>query len=122
MEVTNFYNYGTMNQVEPGATQINHYYGSEKPEEEAVEPVEDEELTRRLVPLFNSEEEAGKFPARIKGMKNMEITKLVNVLWDKGVFSNDTKPTDLWRVLHDMGYYTAGDRNWNDQVFFTKKR
>lgn len=35
MEVTNFYNYGTMNQVEPGATQINHYYGSEKPEEEA---------------------------------------------------------------------------------------
>lgn len=34
MEVTNFYNYGTMNQVEPGATQINNYYGSEKPEEE----------------------------------------------------------------------------------------
>jgi len=26
MEVTNFYNYGTMNQVEDGATQINHYY------------------------------------------------------------------------------------------------
>lgn len=34
MDVTYFYNYGTMNQVEPGATQINNYYGSEKPEEE----------------------------------------------------------------------------------------
>ena len=41
MEVTYFYNYGTMNQVEPGATQINHYYGSGKPDEEpAEEPVE----------------------------------------------------------------------------------
>ena len=41
MEVTYFYNYGTMNQVEPGATQINHYYGSGKSDEEpAEEPVE----------------------------------------------------------------------------------
>ena len=41
MEVTYFYNNGTMNQVEPGATQINHYYGSGKPDEEpAEEPVE----------------------------------------------------------------------------------
>ena len=28
MEVTNFYNYGTMNEVEAGATQINYYYGN----------------------------------------------------------------------------------------------
>ena len=27
MEITNFYNYGTMNEVEAGATQINNYYG-----------------------------------------------------------------------------------------------
>lgn len=27
MKVTNFNNYGTMNEVQPGATQINHYYG-----------------------------------------------------------------------------------------------
>ena len=37
MEVTYFYNYGTMNQVEPGATQINHYYGSGKAEKEEVD-------------------------------------------------------------------------------------
>ena len=37
MEITNFYNYGTMNQVEPGATQINNYYGSEKAERQEVE-------------------------------------------------------------------------------------
>ena len=39
MDITNFYNYGTMNQVEPGATQIIHYYG-EKREEEKEEPAE----------------------------------------------------------------------------------
>lgn len=83
---------------------------------------EDCELGRRLVPLFNKEEEAMKFPERIKGMKNQEITKLVNVLWEKGVISSDTKPTDLWRALHDLGFYTASDRNWNDQVFFMKRR
>ena len=40
MDIMNFYNYGTMNQVEPGATQINNYYGEkpdEKPDEEPVE-------------------------------------------------------------------------------------
>ena len=37
MEITNFYNYGTMNQIEPGATQINNYYGSEKAERQEVE-------------------------------------------------------------------------------------
>ena len=35
MEVTNFYNYGTMNQVEPGATQINNYYDGRKPGDNA---------------------------------------------------------------------------------------
>ena len=78
--------------------------------------------TGRLVPLFNKEEEAMKFPERIRGMKNQEITKLVNVLWEKGVISSDTKPTDFWRVLHELGFYTASDRNWNDQVFFVKRR
>ncbi len=27
MTITNFYNYGTMNEVQAGATQINYYYG-----------------------------------------------------------------------------------------------
>ena len=45
MDITNFYNYGTMNQVEPGATQIIHYYG-EKREEEAEEPAEVPECLR----------------------------------------------------------------------------
>lgn len=86
------------------------------------EPTGGSELARRLVPLFNKEEEAMKFPERIRGMKNQEITKLVNVLWEKGVISSDTKPTDFWRVLHELGFYTASDRNWNDQVFFVKRR
>ena len=36
MEVTNFYNYGTMNEVEAGATQINNYYGSREAEKSPV--------------------------------------------------------------------------------------
>jgi hypothetical protein len=36
MDITNFYNYGTMNQVEPGATQINNYYGTGKAEKQEV--------------------------------------------------------------------------------------
>lgn len=28
MQVTNFNNYGTYNEVESGATQINNYYGN----------------------------------------------------------------------------------------------
>lgn len=82
----------------------------------------DEELVRRLAPFFKTEEEARRFPSRIIGMKNRDITKLVNQLWDKGVFADSTKPTDLWRVLHDLGYYTASDRNFCDQVTFTKRR
>ena len=100
----------------PGSNVTQQVAAKQEPEEE------DSELGRRLVPFFNKEEEAMKFPERIKGMKNQEITKLVNVLWEKGVISSDTKPTDLWRVLHDLGYYTAGDRNWNDQVLFMKRR
>ena len=41
MEVTNFYNYGTMNQVEAGATQINYNnYGSGSEEEDGNEQEE----------------------------------------------------------------------------------
>ena len=43
MEVTNFYNYGTMIQVEPGATQIINNYGST-----AQEPSEAVALPRLL--------------------------------------------------------------------------
>ena len=33
MQVTNFNNYGTYNEVESGATQINNYYGIKGPEQ-----------------------------------------------------------------------------------------
>ena len=39
MEVTHFYNYGVMNEVEAGATQINHFYGRHGEEAEMVEDV-----------------------------------------------------------------------------------
>jgi len=41
MEVTNFYNYGTMNHIDEGATQINNYYGSSANEENCETEEED---------------------------------------------------------------------------------
>lgn len=43
MEVTNFYNYGVMNEVEAGATQINNYYGKLAAEED-VRHVQDSDI------------------------------------------------------------------------------
>ena len=91
-------------------------------EQQKTEAGEESELGRRLVPFFNREEEAMKFPERIRGLKDKAIARVVNQLWEKGVISSDTKPTDFWRVLHELGFYTASDRNWNDQVFFVKRR
>ena len=52
MDITNFYNYGTMNQVEPGATQINHYYGSEKVEKREVELSRLQECAEKVRAFF----------------------------------------------------------------------
>lgn len=45
MTVTNFNNYGTMNQVEAGATQINNYYGVHKTAAAAVSDELPQELS-----------------------------------------------------------------------------
>ena len=81
----------------------------------------DEELARRIAPFLVSQEEAGKFPARIRGMKDKDIAMLVVSLWDKFVIRDGTTPTDIWRVLHDLGFYQKSDRNWSKQVTFKKR-
>ena len=81
-----------------------------------------EELINKLVPLFNGEEEAKKFPTRIKGLDDKKITILVNQLWLKDVIADTTTKQDLWQVLHDAGLYTKGISTWNGQVNKPPKR
>lgn len=54
MDVTNFYNYGTMNQVEAGATQINHYHynGEAEAQEHPVESSRLVECAERVRSYF----------------------------------------------------------------------
>lgn len=85
-------------------------------------PDTEQELINKLVPLFNSEEEAKKFPNRIKGLDDKKITKLVNQLWEKGVIADTTTKQDLWQVLHDARLYTKGISTWNGQVNKPPKR
>ena len=85
-------------------------------EQQEVKNSEDSELARRLVPLFNREEEAMKFPERIRGLKDKDIARVVNQLWEKGVISDSTTKLELWEVLHDFGAYSTGVTNWNAQV------
>ena len=49
MTVTNFYNYGTMNEVEAGATQINNYYGVEQQKAQESQAVTREEMAQAVV-------------------------------------------------------------------------
>jgi hypothetical protein len=85
-------------------------------DEQKAEGGEESELGRRLVPLFNREEEAMKFPERIRGLKDKDIARVVNQLWEKGVIADTTTKLELWEVLHDLGAYTTGVTNWNAQV------
>ena len=82
---------------------------------------EKQELINKLVPLFNSEEEAKKFPNRIKGLDDKKIPILVNQLWLKDVIADTTTKQDLWQVLHDAGLYTKGISTWNSQVIKPEK-
>lgn len=85
-------------------------------EQEEVKSSEVSELARHLLPLFNREEEAMKFPERIRGLKDKDIARVVNQLWEKGVISDSTTKLELWKVLHEYGAYSTGVTNWNAQV------
>ena len=85
-------------------------------EQQKTEAGEESELGSRLVPFFNREEEAMKFPERIRGLKDKAIARVVNQLWEKGVIVDSTTKLELWEVLHEFGAYTTGVTNWNAQV------
>lgn len=83
--------------------------------------LQEDEIVRRLVPYFISEEYAKKYYEQIKGMRDTEITSITNKYWQAKWISEDATSTAIWRVLHDNGIYSSSDRNWCRQVKFEKR-
>lgn len=76
-----------------------------------------EKVVEELCPIFyEDKKQARAFLQRIKGMKNTDITRLVNQLVEQGVISDLSCHRDLWKVLHNNGLYTPTETNWNAQV------
>lgn len=94
MEVTNFNNYGIMNEVEAGATQINNYYGYQLPhqgKEDAknrIKRAEGEALMGKLV-------DAGKLDADWQpvGMSGSERALVAKAVCDR------LEIKEVWQVF-----------------------
>ena len=89
----------------------------EKRRKEILTP-KDNEIFKRLVPYFNSEECAKRYVEKVRGLKDTEIAIITNKFWNNNMISEDANATAIWRVLHDNGIYTSGERNWRGQVNF----
>ena len=95
--------------------------GVEEPEEK-VELGEDAltELVEKLKPIFfNNENDVRLFLKEISGMKDKDITDLVN-RWvhDKRIsdYGNSRKGV-LWGILKNAGLYTKSLQNWCRRVY-----
>lgn len=95
--------------------------GVEEPEEK-VELGEDAvtDLVEKLKPIFfNNENDVRLFLKEISGMKDKDITDLVN-RWvhDKRIsdYGNSRKGV-LWGILNNAGLYTKSLQNWCRRVY-----
>ena len=95
--------------------------GQKEPEEK-VELGEDTltELVEKLKPIFfNNENDVRLFLKEISGMKDKDITDLVN-RWvqDKRIsdYGNSRKGV-LWGILNNAGLYTKSLQNWCRRVY-----
>ena len=81
---------------------------------------QDGELIEKLKPIFyNNEEDVRLFLKEIKGMKQKDITDLVNK-WvaDKRISDyGNSRKGDLWSILSDAGLYTKSRQNWCRRVY-----
>ena len=79
------------------------------------EPFSD--VVNQLRPIFyGNEEEAKAFLVSIQGMKATQITdKVTRLVGDKKI-TDRSNHRNLWKVLHDNGYYNRSESNWNQQV------
>lgn len=87
---------------------------------EYVKPITEEEVVEKLKPIFfNNENDVQLFLKDISGMKDKDITDLVN-RWvhDKRIsdYGNSRKGV-LWEILNDAGLYTKSLQNWCRRVY-----
>ena len=74
-------------------------------------------IVELLKPMFyGSEKEAKAFLECIKNMKPKQITDKVNQLVSERIISDVSRHRELWKVLHDGGFYERTESNWNQQV------
>ena len=99
--------------------------GSPSGSDEAVAEVKDKEqnmddLVSKLKPIFyNNEDNVRRFIKEIRGMKDKDITDLVNA-WVKEQLISDygnSRKGELWQILNDAGLYKKSRQNWNRRVF-----
>lgn len=85
-----------------------------------VEPMNESEVLQKLMPIFfNNENDVKNFMKEIAGMKDKEITDLVN-RWvqDKRISDyGNSRKGDLWEILNDAGLYTKSRQNWCRRVY-----
>ena len=78
------------------------------------------ELIEKLKPIFyNNEEDVRLFLKEIKGMKQKDITDLVNKWVEEKRISDygNSRKGDLWSILKDAGLYAKSRQNWCRRVY-----
>ena len=111
-------NRGAKKAVEPEIVEED--FEEQQPEEDEKEVLNDDDLIAKLKPIFyNNEENIRLFLKTIKGMKQNDITDLVNkwvadkLISDYGI----SRKGVLWSILNDAGLYTRTKQNWCRRVF-----
>jgi hypothetical protein len=84
------------------------------------ERTDDAELIKRLNPIFyNNEDDVRAFLKEIRGMKDKDITDLVNK-WVQNKHISDygnSRKGDLWTILKGAGLYKSSRQNWCRRVY-----
>ena len=110
-----------------GISNINEYYKMKERmkvipnnnDEQKDESLLDD-LKERLKPIFyNHDENIKLFLKTIRGMKQNDITDLVNKWVSERLISNFgySRKGVLWTILHDAGLYKRSKQNWCRRVY-----
>ena len=79
-----------------------------------------DDLVTKLKPLFfNNEDDVKLFLKEIDGMKDKDITDVVNQWVGDKLISDygNSRKGDLWTILSEAGLYKSSRQNWCRRVF-----
>ena len=84
------------------------------------EPTEQDDVVEKLKPIFyNNEGNVSRFLNEIAGMKDKDMTDLVNQWVGDKLISDygNSRKGDLWTILSEAGLYKSSRQNWCRRVF-----